>query len=90
MGTSINCLERAEDKADGAQKPECTESTSGFRAPTNEVFGSRNKLIGCPYLRKVDYSQVFNYQKSSKIHRSVTIPQEKPSTGKNRGHRIPV
>ena len=26
-GTSINCRERPEDKADGTQKPECTQST---------------------------------------------------------------
>jgi hypothetical protein len=27
MGTSIYCSEKPEDKADGAQKPECTRST---------------------------------------------------------------
>ncbi len=27
MGTSINCRERLEYKAAGAQKPECTQST---------------------------------------------------------------
>ena len=39
-GTSINCRERPEDKADGTQKP--------LFYPPNEIFGSRNKLIEVP------------------------------------------
>ena len=43
-GISIYCRELPEDKADGAEKPECMPTfREGFRAPPNAVIGLRNK-----------------------------------------------
>jgi len=49
MNASINCSERPEYEAEGAQKPECTQSTRGFRAPLNEVIRLRNRFIEAFY-----------------------------------------
>lgn len=45
LGASMNCYERLEYKAEGAQKPECICQYMRISSTDNEVIMARNKLI---------------------------------------------
>ncbi len=70
------CHERFKCKANGAQKPECTQSTTGFRAPLNEAIEARNRYIEVP-LFKTSPEEYNRYRNSEK-----TEPY--PTKGKNK------
>ena len=58
MGTSKNCRERPESKADGAQKPESRQ------VGTNAAIGSRNKSLEVPIISRSDETIYYRHSVS--------------------------